>query len=306
MSAPHIKWAASQRNLSPVRRLVLIALADRANGERVCFPSFARIAADYEISQRSVVSAVEYLESRGLIIRITDPDERLRLLLRAGGRPTARSNVYRILRDLDETEKTPPVPQPEVYATVAHRRLEWPEDEPETCAMAAHVDQTTPDVTVQSPQDQCAMIAHESPIESPIKKEVSTLLRNGDADKPPAVVALNPDIRRMVWEEGKAIVRHLTGKLDTPARRQIGVFLREAKDDCTVVLDVLRTASRETPYDPIPWIIAGIQARIRSERKLSVHETIRRDGNLPSFLGAFAPRPDSDEPQLAQVGDATS
>lgn len=93
----------------------------------------------------------------------------------------------------------------------------------------------------------------------------STLLRNGDAAAPPSAVAPTDDVQTRLWNEGKAIVRHLTGKLDGQARSQVGAFLRDAKGDCSVVLDVLHAAEREGPHLPIPWIVAGIQSRLQPE-----------------------------------------
>jgi hypothetical protein len=124
--APHIKWALSQRNLTMPRRLVLIALAERANGERICFPSFNRIASDLEISRRAVIDAVEYLASkeRKLIERVVDPEERRRLLENAGGSGHAQSNVYRILRPLAPEEKKHKAKQPSDGAPDAPVRAE--------------------------------------------------------------------------------------------------------------------------------------------------------------------------------------
>lgn len=102
MSTPHIAWAFAQRNLTAAQRVVLIALAERANGERTCFPSEQTLAGDCELSRRSVIAAVQYLRAeRGLIELVSDPSERAEILGKAGARKTARVNVYRILRPAD-------------------------------------------------------------------------------------------------------------------------------------------------------------------------------------------------------------
>jgi len=108
MSTPHIAWAFAQRGLTVVQRVVLIALAERANGERTCFPSFPTLALDCEVSERAVIAAVQYLQhERHLIEVVDDSAERAAILSKAGARLTTRSNVYRILRPDDTAPRAP-------------------------------------------------------------------------------------------------------------------------------------------------------------------------------------------------------
>jgi Helix-turn-helix domain len=109
MSTPHIAWAFAQRDLTAAQRVVLIALAERANGERTCFPSEATLARDCELSRRSVIAAVQYLHTaRRLIEIVTNQGERAEILRKAGAKITARVNVYRILRPADGAKSAPP------------------------------------------------------------------------------------------------------------------------------------------------------------------------------------------------------
>jgi hypothetical protein len=102
MSTPHISWAFQQRGLTPAQRVVLIALCDRANGDRVCFPSFPTIASDCELSERAVYCAIQYLcTERGLIAKVMDRGERAEIFAKAGARLSTQANVYRILRPAD-------------------------------------------------------------------------------------------------------------------------------------------------------------------------------------------------------------
>jgi hypothetical protein len=134
---PHYVWAKKQRNLKMSQRLVLIELTDRANGERVCFPSFARIADDMEMSQRAVVLAVEYLCQRKLIEKVTNHEERRALLQRAGGSPNARSNVYRVLRPLAESEREdPPAPPDSGQNVRSDPDFPWRDGEADYAAIA--------------------------------------------------------------------------------------------------------------------------------------------------------------------------
>ncbi|OCG68491.1 hypothetical protein A9G39_02545 [Gilliamella sp. Imp1-6] len=52
---------------NPLRKLVLIKLADNANDKGECFPSIAYIADQCEISERSVQNHISWLESNGYL-----------------------------------------------------------------------------------------------------------------------------------------------------------------------------------------------------------------------------------------------
>jgi hypothetical protein len=55
--------------LTPTQKLVLLRLADMANDEGVCWPSYARIGAECEIEVRSVRRIVQRLELLELVKR---------------------------------------------------------------------------------------------------------------------------------------------------------------------------------------------------------------------------------------------
>jgi len=113
MSTPHIAWAFAQRDLTAAQRVVLIALAERANGERTCFPSEETLARDCELSLRSIAAAVKYLAGQGrddarrLIEIVSNKAERAAILAKAGASISARVNVYRILRPVDGAKNAP-------------------------------------------------------------------------------------------------------------------------------------------------------------------------------------------------------
>ncbi len=52
---------------NPLRKLVLIKLADNANDEGECWPSYQYIADQCEISKRSVINHVKALEQSGIV-----------------------------------------------------------------------------------------------------------------------------------------------------------------------------------------------------------------------------------------------
>jgi hypothetical protein len=97
MSCPHIVWALREgkilrqrgeerRCLSAYERLVLMVVAERANGEMICWPSIDLIAEDTGMSRRSVQSALRELHNLKLI-RI---EERHR-----------KTSIYHVLRPKD-------------------------------------------------------------------------------------------------------------------------------------------------------------------------------------------------------------
>lgn len=98
--APHFAWAMDigrELKLPTSERIVLMVLAERANGSRECWPSLPKIADDTGLSPRTVHTAVHKLEDRGLI----------RIENRGRG-----SLHYRILRPTQSEEWTPRILQP--------------------------------------------------------------------------------------------------------------------------------------------------------------------------------------------------
>lgn len=67
MSFVAVSWAIQQK-IEPFKFRVLIALADRQNSKSLqCNPSFETIAADTGIAERTVMNAIKWLETAGLI-----------------------------------------------------------------------------------------------------------------------------------------------------------------------------------------------------------------------------------------------
>lgn len=52
---------------NPLRKMVLIKLADQANDDGICWPSYESIARSCEISRRSVVTHIQWLEDNGFL-----------------------------------------------------------------------------------------------------------------------------------------------------------------------------------------------------------------------------------------------
>ena len=52
---------------NPARKIVLLKLADNANDDGICFPSYQYIADKCEMTRRSAISHIEYLIKMGLV-----------------------------------------------------------------------------------------------------------------------------------------------------------------------------------------------------------------------------------------------
>jgi len=95
MSCPHIVWAlreGRERRLKATERLVLMVLAERANGQMYCWPSIGTIAEDTGLSGRAVQFATAHLEKIGLI-RI---ERRFR-----------QTSIYHVLRPKEDEHPSP-------------------------------------------------------------------------------------------------------------------------------------------------------------------------------------------------------
>lgn len=74
---------------NPLRKLVLIKLADNANDLGECWPSYQHIAEQCEISRRSVINHIKALEDSGLLVK----------KYRNGTHKANSSNVYTLNLD---------------------------------------------------------------------------------------------------------------------------------------------------------------------------------------------------------------
>ena len=74
---------------NPLRKLVLIKLADNASDTGECWPSYRHIADQCEISRRSVVSHIDALQEAGLLVKE----------VRKGGAKGNKSNLYHLRLD---------------------------------------------------------------------------------------------------------------------------------------------------------------------------------------------------------------
>jgi len=76
MSHKATSWAWSQKSISYMSKLVLLALADRFNADTGdCFPSIRRLETDCCMSRSSILRSVDELEKAGLITAVERRDK---------------------------------------------------------------------------------------------------------------------------------------------------------------------------------------------------------------------------------------
>jgi uncharacterized protein YdaU (DUF1376 family) len=95
------------------------------------------------------------------------------------------------------------------------------------------------------------------------RKGIEEKGREGSGLRPaPASLDVRPaDVRTALWRDGVKHVRDLMGLPEKSARGFIGVLLKSAKDDASVVYAVLHDAGDLRPADPRAWITASVTRR---------------------------------------------
>ena len=281
---PHIAWAFRQRDMTASQRLVLIALAERANGEMVCFPSFDLIAEDCEISRRAAAAAVHFLAvERGLVSFVTDPAERAAIFAKAGKRRNLDVNIYRINR--------PEMPN----GSAENAPLSSAKSAPHCSAENARGAKSAPGRSAKSARGRSATIAprvvqnfpgrsatialeplNESlklPLQAPQAREASKEIEEMEATAPPPAPPRKPP------EHGTTTdgIRHHT-EAPALAARSSDAFLRDPSPD-----DALPKAEADAiTVDPEE------QARIAAQLAALVQTMTRKlQRNFPPRLSAL-------------------
>ena len=106
MSFTAIRWAWSQPTGRSSSKLVLLALADRADDAGMAYPSIATLAADTDLDRKTVMPALAHLERLGLVVcaRGAGKSTRYQLIL------TAVTTVEPVPKT-GQVQETAPVPK---------------------------------------------------------------------------------------------------------------------------------------------------------------------------------------------------
>lgn len=100
MSWKALDWSITIEVSTPIERLVLMLLANRANEKLVCYPSIRKLVSESGAARSTVLKALRKLEDAGLIARVAQYHE-------SGAR---RSNRYL----LKHPDASPQLPGPDV------------------------------------------------------------------------------------------------------------------------------------------------------------------------------------------------
>ena len=290
MSNPALNWALAQR-LDPRDKFVLVALANRARpkadaaaGHRhTCNPSIACVATDTGLSERGVQRALMALRRGGLVTIEGRGGRHLvslyHLDIGNGAPPSLDENGDSVAPFSDERGK-PRSPLPDEKGDSV---TPFPDEKGDSVApffgtsdapgpervtglvkrvTPCHPEPIEPKGSTSSLRSLAAPAAEQSEASAPEpahqERDGRARLDLGDGDAP-------FDARTAVRGEGVAIFRRLTGKSEKLCQALIGKFLRDLRDDCAVLLVVLRDGEATRPADPISWIGAAVGARKRAQ-----------------------------------------
>lgn len=94
-------------------------------------------------------------------------------------------------------------------------------------------------------------------------REVSKKESKKDTKAPPwtRLLASCNDPRATLWSEGLTQIQAITGLPPPRAKALLGRWLRDLRDDCTALLQIIQAALDTNPIDPIPWIAKAVKAR---------------------------------------------
>ena len=77
----------------------------------------------------------------------------------------------------------------------------------------------------------------------------------------------DPDsVRTVLFRDGLALLRRLTGMPEQATRRLVAKLLRDAHDDAGLVLAVLHAADEMRPAEAVAWIVAAVRTRANPRR----------------------------------------
>jgi hypothetical protein len=240
MSGRAMMAALTTPGLSQTANRLYVYFVGRANGARVTWPSGKDISNDLGLkSRQTIADGIAELVKLGLIA----------VKRRFGD--TSRYTILDPDGSIYEGEKMAEIPVVHVSAQQQDVQLSAQQDNPadlQPAQLSIFMDNRCPDSGQES-------FLQESP-----SKQVATELRSVTAAEPPSPLV---DIRKLCFDEGKLILRRLTGHPPRAAGSLIAKFLKDhANHDAGAVLASMRACEEERPLDPVPWIVNAIRCRV--------------------------------------------
>lgn len=111
-------------------------------------------------------------------------------------------------------------------------------------------------ITNREPTDGQRLV-NPSPSPSPVKEEPSLRSGRDAALEEPKT----PTAKDRLWSEGLSFLEQATGKSQQACRGPLGLMIKDAGGDCSIVLAAIEDAKAERPVDPVPWLRRACQRR---------------------------------------------
>ncbi|GAN66886.1 hypothetical protein [Acetobacter orientalis] len=99
-----------------------------------------------------------------------------------------------------------------------------------------------------------------------------------------------PDARSQLWADGLQRLKYMTGKPDRQLRPLLGKWLKTARDDCGLLLSIIREASELRPADAVSWVTQAVASRtghaadrIRSEFQMPTMSLAEMDAQAAAL-----------------------
>ena len=199
MSMQLMAYAMSLKVGNPLRKLVLLKLADNANDKGECFPSYQHIADQCEISRRAVMGHIQALEKAGY----------LKIKRRKNGKENQSNVFYLTLKKGGES------------AALGGSELSAPPSEPNA-----------------PPSESAALGGSESgsPITSHSSEPIiePTPLPPNSAGKVDAAASANPDgLAGVIGDDQKLTTAKPRRRYEAPITRKLLVYCRRCRKSRT-------------------------------------------------------------------------
>jgi hypothetical protein len=142
----------------------------------------------------------------------------------------------------------------------------------------------------------------------------NTLLRN-DADASEPKKAQNgtqphskpvANDKDWLWRDGLNWLSKATGKPEKSLRSQIGRWLKDTKENPTLLREIFEAAQAENVFDPVPWIVKAIKTRMNAAAPFEATDdygwrkrfaSFKEHGTWPPQWGGKFPGDDKRHPQ---------
>jgi hypothetical protein len=243
MSIDAMRWAKAQKTESPTRKAVLMALADYADEHGRAWPSQVRIAADTEMSERTVRTAIGELIERGFLTRQTR--------FRPDG--TRATDVLHLSMSEGNRKHLP--------VDGGHRKQLPVDSEP-----PANDDATTGKSRTSHRQiaSKLPAAAADKPLEELPTEELPKNGSEATASGSPAKAEPPISLTDQLWIDGKLTLIEC-GMSQLVAGRAIGRWLADYTD-AGRILWAITEAGRARTRDPIPYVVALLNGSKNSPR----------------------------------------